>query len=152
MHIPPPEEHQQALQAIGWTKNDFCLAAGVHIGTINRWHRGDGLIPSWVKPFMGLAADMAQVSSPSQVLDYIERTTPPHLSPEAFEDAIKAIGWKKVDFCRIVGTNAGTVSRWTSGEIEIPAWVRHFLTLPLYVAMLRSRHMLPPSRTPAQDA
>jgi len=49
------------------------------------------------------------------------------LTPEEFDQALKALGWKASDFCRRVGIVPNTAWRWSKGHAPIPLWVGEYL-------------------------
>jgi len=51
------------------------------------------------------------------------------MSPEEFEAAIKDLGWKPSDFCRMADVHRNTVSRWMNRQAPIPGWASRFLAM-----------------------
>lgn len=73
------------------------------------------------------------------------------MTAQEFEDALVALNWKKVDFCRAVEIDPSTVSRWMAGQ-EIPAWVAAHLALLIDVQTLHNRYVSPPKKPKKPDA
>ena len=51
------------------------------------------------------------------------------MTPEEFDDALKSLGWKPSDFCRMADVHRNTVSRWTNNQVPIPGWAKKFLEM-----------------------
>ena len=51
------------------------------------------------------------------------------MTPEEFEAALKSLGWKQSDFCRMADVDKNTPSRWMNGITPIPGWARKFLEM-----------------------
>jgi DNA-binding transcriptional regulator YiaG len=51
------------------------------------------------------------------------------MTPEEFDAALKQLGWKPVDFCRLADVHRNTVSRWVNGPVPIPGWANRFLAM-----------------------
>lgn len=66
------------------------------------------------------------------------------MTPEQFAEALKALGWKQTDFCRMAGVNKSTPSRWMAEEAAIPEWVPKFLGMALEVKRLHDTYVAPP--------
>jgi DNA-binding transcriptional regulator YiaG len=58
------------------------------------------------------------------------------MTPEEYAAALKQLGWKPVDFCRMSDVHRNTVSRWTNSQVPIPGWARRFLTMALEIQRL----------------
>lgn len=59
----------------------------------------------------------------------MEETEKPALTPEQFDQALQALGWKPADFCRMADVHRNTVSRWTNNQVPIPGWAAKFLEM-----------------------
>lgn len=57
----------------------------------------------------------------------MEETEASVMTPAEFEEALKSLGWKPVDFCRLAGLHKNTVSRWMNNHVDIPLWATKFL-------------------------
>ncbi|CAL63133.1 Conserved hypothetical protein, putative lambda repressor-like protein [Herminiimonas arsenicoxydans] len=51
------------------------------------------------------------------------------MTPEEFDAALKQLGWKPADFCRLADVHRNTVSRWVNGLVPIPGWAKRFLAM-----------------------
>jgi DNA-binding transcriptional regulator YiaG len=51
------------------------------------------------------------------------------MTPNEFEAALKHLGWKPADFCRLADVHRNTVSRWVNNQVPIPGWARRFLEM-----------------------
>lgn len=58
------------------------------------------------------------------------------MTPEEYAAALKQLGWKPVDFCRLADVHRNTVSRWTNNQVPIPGWARRFLAMALEIQRL----------------
>ncbi len=70
------------------------------------------------------------------------------MTPEQFNEKLKALGWKQSDFCRMTGVNKSTPSRWMMEATEIPLWVEGYLNLTLELDRLHKTYVRPPKGTP----
>lgn len=61
------------------------------------------------------------------------------LTPEQFDQALEALGWKAVDFTRKAGLVPNTAWRWRKGHAPIPLWVGEYLGAMLEIQRLHSR-------------
>ena len=73
------------------------------------------------------------------------------LTPEQFDQALGALGWKAVDFTRKAGLVPNTAWRWRKGLAPIPLWVGEYLGAMLEIQRLHARFVAvkPLSRLPA---
>lgn len=60
------------------------------------------------------------------------------MTPEAFEQALSALGWKGSDFCARVGVVPNTVWRWRKGAVAMPPWVDEYLRAMLALQRLHA--------------
>ncbi len=51
------------------------------------------------------------------------------MTPEEFGEALKELGWKQSDFCRMADVDKNTPSRWIQGATPIPGWAARFLAM-----------------------
>lgn len=51
------------------------------------------------------------------------------MTPDEFDAALKELGWKQSDFCRIADVDKNTPSRWMNGLTPIPGWAVKFLEM-----------------------
>ena len=51
------------------------------------------------------------------------------MKPNEFEAALKELGWKQSDFCRMADVDKNTPSRWIKGQTPIPGWAARFLAM-----------------------
>lgn len=58
------------------------------------------------------------------------------MTPEKFDAALKQLGWKPADFCRLADVHRNTVSRWTNSSVPIPGWANRFLAMALEIKRL----------------
>ena len=65
------------------------------------------------------------------------------LTPQAFTDALEALGWKQSDFSRRTGLTQQTPSRWANGVTPIPLWVGEYLGLLQEVQRLHAAFLAP---------
>lgn len=49
--------------------------------------------------------------------------------PKEFEEALKTLGWKQADFCRMADVDKNTPSRWMNSITPIPGWAARFLAM-----------------------
>jgi hypothetical protein len=61
------------------------------------------------------------------------------LTPDQFDAALKALGWKATDFCRKAGVVPNTAWRWRKGHAPIPLWVGEYLRAVLAIQDLHAR-------------
>lgn len=61
------------------------------------------------------------------------------ITPEQFDAALKALGWKATDFCRKAGIVPNTAWRWRKGLAPIPLWVAEYLRAVLAIQELHAR-------------
>jgi transcriptional regulator with XRE-family HTH domain len=66
-----------------------------------------------------------------------------NLSPEQFTQALQELGWKQSDFCRRVGLDKNTPSRWVLGKSPIPRWVGSYLGLVIEIERLHREYVAP---------
>jgi DNA-binding transcriptional regulator YiaG len=59
----------------------------------------------------------------------MEQEAGSHMTSEEFEAALKDLGWKPVDFCRMADVHRNTVSRWMNDQVPIPGWAKKFLEM-----------------------
>ena len=53
-----------------------------------------------------------------------------------FDEALKILDWKPIDFCRMADLHRNTVSRWTNNQVPIPGWAKKFLEMALEIKRL----------------
>ena len=86
--------------------------------------------------------------------------TPKAMTPQGFDEALSALGWKGADFCTRAGLVQNTVWRWRKGLVPIPLWAGEYLRAMLalqrlhaeFVAVSRGPASEPTSATPGDDA
>ena len=66
------------------------------------------------------------------------------MTPEAFRDALDALGWNQTDFAEHTGLTKQTASRWATGQAPIAPWADAHLRLLLDLAALRDRYLIQP--------
>ncbi len=74
------------------------------------------------------------------------------MTPEQFAQALKDLGWKQSDFCRMAGVDKSTPSRWLAQSFQIPDWVPKFLGMALEVKRLHDTYVVPPKPGKHTDA
>jgi transcriptional regulator with XRE-family HTH domain len=67
----------------------------------------------------------------------------------AFALALRELGWKQSDFCRKMGLDKNTPSRWVNGITPVPAWVPQHLALLLEIKRLHTAYLAPPKASDA---
>mgnify|MGYP001084206840 CR=1 FL=1 len=65
------------------------------------------------------------------------------LTPEQFNAALLALGWKQSDFARRTGLSAGAVNRWATGQAPSPLWAAEYLGALLDLAALHAKYLAP---------
>lgn len=58
------------------------------------------------------------------------------MTPEEFDGALKQLGWKQSDFCRMADVDKNTPSRWMNNITPIPGWAKRFLDMALEIKRL----------------
>jgi hypothetical protein len=58
------------------------------------------------------------------------------MTPPEFDEALKTLGWKQSDFCRMTNLDKKTPSRWSTSAVSIPGWVPSYLAMALKVKEL----------------
>ena len=51
------------------------------------------------------------------------------MTPDEFDAALKRLGWKQSDFCRMADVDKNTPSRWRNGIAPVPGWAVKFLEM-----------------------
>lgn len=64
--------------------------------------------------------------------------TPDPLTPDQFDEALSALGWKGTDFCDRAGLVPNTVWRWRKGLSPMPLWVGEYLRAMLALQRLHA--------------
>ncbi|MES2024482.1 MAG: hypothetical protein V4448_02890 [Pseudomonadota bacterium] len=67
------------------------------------------------------------------------------MTPEEFEAALKSLGWKQSDFCRMADVDKNTPSRWMNSITPIPGWAAKFLAMAQEIKRL-SKLIEPPKK------
>ena len=70
-----------------------------------------------------------------------------NMNPDEFKAALKVLGWNQSEFGRKAGLTPATVSRYATGENEIPAWVEKYLGLTAELKRLYAEYVAPEPRT-----
>ena len=60
------------------------------------------------------------------------------MTPQEFNAALDALGWKGTDFCNHAGLVPNTVWRWRKGIVPFPKWVGEYLRAMLAIQRLHS--------------
>ena len=68
---------------------------------------------------------------------------PAPLTPQQLREALEALDWKQIDFCRRAGLNKDTPSRWLAGSTPIPLWVSAYLGAMLDLQRLADKYLRP---------
>jgi hypothetical protein len=68
------------------------------------------------------------------------------MTPDQFDAALSAIGWKGTDFCDRAGLVPNTVWRWRKGTTTIPLWVGEYLRALLALQRLHAEFLAPRPR------
>jgi transcriptional regulator with XRE-family HTH domain len=74
-----------------------------------------------------------------------------NMNPDEFKAALKVLGWNQSEFGRKAALTPATVSRYATGENEIPAWVDKYLGLTLEVKRLYAAYVAPEPRTSTRN-
>lgn len=61
------------------------------------------------------------------------------MTPDQFDEALVALGWKAIDFTRKAGLVPNTAWRWRKGLTPVPAWVGEYLGAMLEIQRLHVR-------------
>lgn len=64
------------------------------------------------------------------------------MTPKEFEDGLKLIGWRQIDFAQATGTTPVTVNHWIKSVTPLPQWAIAHIEL----LMAMHKHLAPPSR------
>lgn len=64
------------------------------------------------------------------------------MTPQEFENGLKQIGWRQIDFARAMGTTPVTVNHWVKSVTPLPQWAIAHLEL----LMAMHKHIAPPTR------
>ncbi len=65
------------------------------------------------------------------------------MTPDEFDAALAALGWKGTDFCERAGLVPNTVWRWRKGAVAIPRWVGEYLRAMLAIQRLHGEFVAP---------
>lgn len=65
------------------------------------------------------------------------------MTPEEFDAALKELGWKQSDFCRMADVDKNTPYRWMKGATPIPGWAASYLAMALEIKRLSKLIELP---------
>jgi transcriptional regulator with XRE-family HTH domain len=65
------------------------------------------------------------------------------MTPEEFKKALLELKWSQSEFGRKAGLTPTTVSRWATGETEVPRWADSYLGLALEVQRLHAQYIEP---------
>lgn len=58
------------------------------------------------------------------------------MTPKDLKFAIKALGWSQATFAARIKTHPNTVSKWATGQTEVPGAVAAYLELAMAVRAL----------------
>jgi transcriptional regulator with XRE-family HTH domain len=78
-----------------------------------------------------------------RIMDTQRFPIPAPLTPQQLREALDALDWKQIDFCRRAGLNKDTPSRWLSGGTPIPLWVSAYLDAMLDLQRLADKYLRP---------
>ena len=73
------------------------------------------------------------------------------LTPDQFNDALRELGWRQVDFARRTGVTPGAVNRWSTGKDTAPLWAVAYLGMAQDIAQLHARYLSPVKATKRED-
>lgn len=73
------------------------------------------------------------------------------LTPDQFNDALRELGWRQVDFARRTGVTPGAVNRWASGKDIAPLWAVAYLGMAQDIAQLHARYLSPVKASKRED-
>lgn len=75
----------------------------------------------------------------------MSETNTTHMTPQAFTEALRVLGWTQRGFADRVGIHPQTVNRWATGYegADIPKWAAAYLGAMLDLAMLRDKYLAP---------
>lgn len=60
------------------------------------------------------------------------------MTADDFQRALSELGWKQSDFCRRLGLDKNTPSRWITGRTSMPRWVPEYLRAMLAIRRLHA--------------
>ena len=66
------------------------------------------------------------------------------MTPDDFDAALAALGWKGSDFCNRAGLVPNTVWRWRKGHVPIPPWAGEYLRAMLALQRLHAEFVAVP--------
>lgn len=145
------------MDALGLNSPRLAELIGMDRTTPAKWLSGAVPVPPWVMTHLVLLGELRGVcerligpvaaSAPARLNHVLAASEPgevPPLTPAAFSEALRDLGWRQADFARAVGCDMKTPSRWATGEGPIPLWVGAHLRLLLEVRRLQT--YLEPSR------
>lgn len=71
------------------------------------------------------------------------------MTPQAFTEALRVLGWTQKGFADRVGIHPQTVNRWATGYegSDIPKWAAAYLDAMLDLAALRDKYLAPVKRS-----
>lgn len=73
-------------------------------------------------------------------------TTHKTMTGDQFEQGLKLLGWRQVEFADRTGIGAVAVNRWIGGHVPVPAWAAAHLSLLMDAAEFSRAHVEPPPR------
>jgi len=65
------------------------------------------------------------------------------LTADEFNQALRDLGWRQVDFARKTGVTPGAVNRWATGRDTAPLWATAYLGMAQDLAQLHSKYLAP---------
>lgn len=68
------------------------------------------------------------------------------MTKEDFKAALAVIGWSQSECARKTGLTDSTVSRYATGEAEVPEWLVRHLAAMADIAQLYDRYVVPERR------
>lgn len=60
------------------------------------------------------------------------------MTPQEFAAALKVLGWKQSDFCKMADVDKNTPSRWMNEITPIPGWAARFLAMAMEIKRISS--------------
>lgn len=68
------------------------------------------------------------------------------MNKDEFKAALTGLGWSQSECARKTGLTVSTVSRYATGEADVPEWMVRYLGAMTDLATLHERYVIPEAR------
>jgi transcriptional regulator with XRE-family HTH domain len=120
-----PENIEMRLTLYGWSRQTLCDRLGISMSTVSRWMTGASEAPVWLLDYLDVFRFV-------QIAD----VRPPAMTGEQLRAKLRALNWNQVYLAQRVDVSENTVSRWTTGEVDVPLWLSAFIEAMLEIRRL----------------